>query len=296
MHRKYLPLVLLLVSFLLFACGSPNTTSDNNDQPMEVQQEQAVPTETALMPREAAGTEQPQPTPTIEVVTKAPAEVQMDTESLCYHPYFPIIDGAFWTFDVFDDVDYTLRIEETGEDTFTMIQEMEDEDITYSVDWYCSDQGILRGSFGQVDLINQAAGGDETPEFVFETLEWEGETLPAPELINLGYSWHSDYKLSTELNIEGISQRSELMVTIEHEIGAMEAVTVPAGTFSEALRVDSLGQIDMVLFMGESSLPFSGFEFEFSTWYVEGLGMVKTSSEVSGSTTGVSLFNSSLLD
>jgi len=38
------------------------------------------------------------------------------------------------------------------------------------------------------------------------------------------------------------------------------------------------------------------FEFEFISCYVEGLGLVKTSSEVSGYTTGISLSDSSLID
>jgi hypothetical protein len=177
-----------------------------------------------------------------------------------------------------------------------MIQEMMDEDIVYAVDWFCTQEGILRGSFGQVDLINQAAGDDETAEFQFETLEWEGETLPAPELLEIGYEWSSSYQLSANFNIEGFSDSFEVSVSIDHEIAAIEEVTVPAGAFSEAIRVDSSGQIDMGSIFGEFSIPLNNFNFSYSTWFVEGLGMVKTSSEISGYSTGVSLSDSSLLD
>jgi hypothetical protein len=177
-----------------------------------------------------------------------------------------------------------------------MIQEMTQSDAIYSAEWYCSENGILRGSFGQVDLLNQAAGGEETPEFEFEALEWEGETLPSPELIELGYAWTSNYKLSANLEIEGISQTSEVRVSIDHKIGAIESVTVPAGTFPEAVRVDSHGEIEMILVMGESTIPFSGLDFDYSTWYVEGLGMVKSSNIFSGYSNDVVLIESSLID
>jgi hypothetical protein len=189
-----------------------------------------------------------------------------------------------------------LRIEETGENSFTMIQEMTQSDAMYSADWYCSEKGILRGSFGQVDLLNQAAGGEETPKFEFEAIEWEGETLPSPELIELDYAWTSNYKLSANLEIEGISQTSEVRVSIAHKIGAIESVTVPAGTFPEAVRVDSHGEIDMILVMGESTIPFSGLDFDYSTWYVEGLGMVKSSNIFSGYANDVVPTESSLID
>jgi len=177
-----------------------------------------------------------------------------------------------------------------------MIQEMTQSDAMYSADWYCSEKGILRGSFGQVDLLNQAAGGEETPKFEFEAIEWEGETLPSPELIELDYAWTSNYKLSANLEIEGISQTSEVRVSIAHKIGAVESITVPAGTFPEAVRVDSYGEIDMILVMGESTIPFSGFGFGYSTWYVEGLGMVKSSNIFSGYSNDVVLIESSLID
>jgi hypothetical protein len=73
-------------------------------------------------------------------------------------------------------------------------------------------------------------------------------------------------------------------------------IAVPAGTFPEAIRVDSRGQINMASFFGENSTSLSSFNFGYSTWYVEGIGMVKSTSEISGFDSGVSLTDSSLLD
>ena len=297
MSRKYLPIILLLGSLLLFACSPPNPQSNIEDQPFEPQQELPEPTQTDARPQEEPEVQEPQQTPTLETIIDMPSEAQMESDSLCYHPYFPIIEGASWTYDDDLDEDYTIRIEETRENSFSMTQQLlNDENFLFTADWYCSEEGILRGSFAQVDLINQAAGGEESPEFEFETLEWEGETLPSPDLLDIGYAWTSSYKLSANFDIEGFSDTFEVNVTIDHEIASIEEVTVPAGTFPEAIRVDSTGQIDMSSFFGESTAFLSNFDFMYSTWYVEGIGMVKSSSEISGFDTGVRLIESSLLD
>lgn len=264
---------------------------------MEPQQEQTEPTETDSPVQEETAAKTLQETQETQSPTESPPEEQVDSDSLCYHPYFPIIEGASWTYDDDLDEDYTIRIEETRENSFSMTQQLlNDENFLFTADWYCSEEGILRGSFAQVDLINQAAGDEESPEFEFETLEWEGETLPSPDLLKIGYAWTSSYKLSANFDIEGFSDTFEVNVTIDHEIASIEEVTVPAGTFPEAIRVDSIGQIDMSSFFGESTTFLSNFDFRYSTWYVEGVGMVKSSSEISGFDTGVRLTESSLLD
>ena len=296
MNKRHFEIIFLLGLLIFSACSSPDATQDNIDQPTETQQVQTEPPE-AEAPTQEETTEEPQQTPTVEEITETPIVQQVDSESLCYHPYFPIIEGASWTYDDDFGEDYTIRIEETRENSFSMVQEMlNDEDVIFTADWYCSEEGILRGSFAQVDLINQAAGGEESPEFQFETLEWEGETLPSPELLEIGYTWTSSYQLSADVDIEGFSDSFGVSVVIDHEIASIEEVTVPAGTFSNAIRVNSTGQIDMASIFGENSSLFSGFDFGYSTWYVEGLGMVKSNSEISGFNTGVSLSDSSLLD
>lgn len=297
MSRKYLPIILLLGSLLLFACSPSNPQANIEDQPFEPQQELPEPTETESLIQEETAAETLQEIQETQSQTESPPEEQVDSNSLCYHPYFPIIEGASWTYDDDLDEDYIIRIEETRENSFTMTQQLlNDENFLFTADWYCSEEGILRGSFAQVDLINQAAGGEESPEFEFETLEWEGETLPSPELLDIDYAWTSSYKLAANFDIEGFSDTFEVNVTIDHEIASIEEVTVPAGTFPEAIRVDSTGQIDMSSFLGGNTPFLNNFDFSYSTWYVEGIGMVESSSNISGFDTGVRLTESSLLN
>lgn len=95
---------------------------------------------------------------------------QTGINSACYHPYFPVIEGANWTYAYASGESYTMSIEETGENSFLMAQEFDDEDTKYTAEWNCSDDGILRATFGQADILNEISGEEEF-KFEFEALE-----------------------------------------------------------------------------------------------------------------------------
>jgi len=295
MKQKFLPVFLILSAFFLFGCGLTNLFSGDNGSPAVAPQEEAT---TPIQPTNTTppqSTTEPTEQEAQSSVSESTATVFAETDSACYHPFFPIVEGASWTYDDDFDSGYTITVEETGQDTFMMTQEMENEETIFMAEWYCSEDGLLRGTFGQMDILSQATG-EENPEFAFETLEWEGETLPAPELMEPGYTWTSEYRLEAELDIEGFSGTSEVMVSIDHEIAAIEEVTVPAGTFPEAYRVDSRGEVGFAMFMGENSSTINALDFNFRTWYVEGLGMVKSGDEFTGFSSTVELISSSLLE
>jgi len=290
MNRKLIPVILILSSFFLFACGLTSGFFNNEEQADSIQEETVSPIEVGPTPEMEETEVMIDPTETALI-----PDSQIDTESACYHPFFPIVDGAFWAYQSNFDDGYTLRIDKTSHDTFTMIQEMENGEEIYTVDWYCSDDGLLNGTFAQFDLMDQAEDGEDV-DFSFETLEWEGQTLPAPELMTLGYTWTSSYKLSGDANISELTTTLSANVTIEYTIAAIEAVTVPAGTFPEAYRVDSVGVIEMILSLGETTQPFSMTDFTYSTWYVEGVGMVKSSNDASIAQVDIELVASSFTE
>ncbi len=287
MDRKWLPILLVLSSFFLFACGLTGLLNEN--QPSEAQETIEAPTQ----PVEEQTADAPDET---EAAPQEPETTAADPQpqSACDHPYFPVEDGATWTYEFSSGKGYTLTLDEVGNNNFRMTQELSDSDTVLTIDWYCSNDGILRGTFAQVDILQESTA-EEMPEFKFETLEWKGETLPAPEFWDVGYTWTSEYELSGDVNMHGITATSEISVTIKHTLAAVEEVTVPAGTFPEAYRVDSAGEIDMVMVMGETSTPVSGITFTYETWYVRDLGMVKTEATYQGYDDSTVLMDSSLL-
>ncbi len=300
MKNKLKLTLLILSSFFLFACGLTNLLNGESTPAPEMQEPGAEAGPTAAETEPALEeTSPPQPTQSEEETPQETQETQppqseADPENPCYHPYFPITEGATWTYEFSSGSDYTLTLDEMEGNTVRMTQEMQDSDTVLTMDWYCSEDGILRGSFAQVDVLQESAG-EEMPEFTFETLEWEGQTLPDPDLWEVGHTWTSEYKLNGDVNFEGVQANSEISVTIDHTLAAIETVTVPAGTFDSATRVDSTGVIDMTLVMGETSTPMSGITFTFSTWYVEDLGMVKTASTFENMQEATVLVDSSLL-
>ncbi|MCB2209397.1 hypothetical protein KQH62_00760 [bacterium] len=286
MKRKWLLIAFLLGAFVLTSCNLPGTSSSTDSAPMDTTE-----------PDEPMAVEE---TMTAEPTQESEPDMSMDTDAACYHPLFPVSDNGTWTYQYDDGDTYTMSVESTGQDTFTLTQEFdeddvaEDDEIVLTMDFYCSSEGLLQGNFAQIDLFSEE--GEDTPEINFETVEWTGETLPAMELMEIGYTWTATYTLEGEFNIQGMESTAEAVVTIEYVIADIEEVTVPAGTFPQAYRIDSNSDIAMSMGMGESIVPFSGYDFNSSVWYVENVGMVKTQDEFSGMSSEIELIDSSLLN
>jgi hypothetical protein len=162
------------------------------------------------------------------------------------------------------------------------------------MDFYCSPGGLLQGDFAQINLFGDSS--EDAPEIKFETVEWTGETLPAIDVMEVGYAWTATYTLQGEFNIEGMQSTADATVVIDYVIAAIEEVTVPAGTFPQAYRVDSTSDIEISLGMGESAMPFSGNNFSSSIWYVEGIGLVKSQDTFETFSSGIELIDSSLIN
>lgn len=300
MKKKNLLILALISLLLLSACALTDRLFDqgkqifqnvlNGEEDEEVDEPQPVEAvETAPVPQ---ATEEPTDIAQPEEPT---IESQIALDSNCYHPYFPITKDAYRTYQESTGEGYTLRVADIGQDSFTLVQEMTTESTLFSAEWFCSESGILSGSFSQFDFLNMTGEDEDMPEIVVDTFEWEGETLPAPELLIPGYQWTTTYQMHGEINIENFPQTFSTSVSIEYEVGAVEEVTVPAGTFPEAVRVDSYGIVEMMLELGETTMPFTTADFSSSTWYVEGVGMVQTSDEFTGFSNRIELIASSTM-
>ena len=285
--HKLLPVLLILSALIISACSIPGGNNIMMDSPSEGISNPDLTIETDTNTEDSQAIADPAESVMDE-------SMQADTTSVCYHPYFPISEGAAWTFKEANGEEYILSVDQTSSDTFTLTQKFINSELTLEMDWYCSEDGLLNGTFAQADLFGQISGTDD-PDFQLEALEWEGSTLPPVELLAVGYSWIASYEMVGEMNIEGITSTTEVHVKLDNTISAIEEVTIPAGYFPEALRVDSVGEIELILVMGETATPLNGVQFTYSTWYVEGLGMVKSSNEFSGMQSDIELVSSSLL-
>jgi hypothetical protein len=75
---------------------------------------------------------------------------------------------------------------------------------------------------------------------------------------------------------------SDATVMQENTIAAIEAVTVPAGSYEEAVRIDSSLTIEVIADVGGVSSPPVSNTFTISAWYVRDVGLVKQTSDDMG--------------
>jgi len=287
MRKKLIPLIFVISAFFLFSCGL-------NDLAAETEEGPGAPMATESVVEDAPTLEETM-TSEPEAMASEDSSVMIDTQSNCYHPFFPIAEGASWTFQLSTGETYTMTVTNVTDENFTLTQDFAESDLVLSVDWFCSEDGLLVGDFAQVDFLNQSDSEDGV-EMSFDTFSWEGETLPAIDQFEVGHEWTATYNLKGDIAMEGIQYTAEATVTINYVIAAIEEVTVQAGTFPEAYRVDSVGEIAMSMDFNGSTFPMTGINFGSSTWYVEGVGLVKTADDFTGYGSGMELVESNLLD
>lgn len=284
MKRTPIPVLLLLGALVLSSCNSPDTADESMETPTE-----------ATLPAEALITEEsPEETAPETAETSTAESEALDTASACYQPFFPIVDGVEWTYQYDTGMAYTQSIDVTGPDTFTMIQTL-DGGTVLTAEWFCSEEGIVSADFAQLQALNESMG-EENTRLDLSVLSWEGETLPPFEQMVPGYAWTSSYSLTGEFDIQGVTGTADSNVFLNHTITAIEEVTVPAGTFPEAYRVNSSGTIEMTLVTSDLSIPPTTIDFTYTTWYVAGLGMIKTADSFVEFSSEMVLMGSSLLE
>ena len=264
MRNKWIPLILVVSAFFLYSCGLNDLTAGGDEsEPAETLVENTPAVEETMAAEPA----------TMETEDSS---IAVDMDSNCYHPFFPITEGAFWAFQLSTGESYTMTVTNVTDESFTLTQDFTESDLVLSVDWFCSEDGLLVGDFAQVDFLNQS-GGEDGVEMTFDTISWEGETLPAEDLLEVGYEWTATYHMKGDITMAGVMSTAESTVVINYVIAAIEEVTVPAGTFAEAYRVDSTGDIAINMDFNGATLPLTGINFGSSSWYVEGVGLDRKS-------------------
>ena len=79
-------------------------------------------------------------------------------------------------------------------------------------------------------------------------------------------------------------------IIIANEIVSIEPVTVPCGTYTDAIKINSKKTIKQETKIESSSMSFSAVS-DISSWYVEGIGLVKKVSKSECGTTLVELLS-----
>lgn len=264
MHRHPRAILIALAALLLAAaCGGP-AGEPTATPPTTQATPPSAPEITPTVPASPTPTQVPTapPGPTV------PAEPGAVSSGPCYHPYLPIHEGITWRYRMTHDqgtLDYASTYENVSEDAFTVLQTFDA--ITTAVGWSCTGEGLVSREYATINLAS-------TSGFAVETVDYGGATLPPADEWAVGATWESHYEVSAFYTAQGAEAETRMTITIQSQIAAVEAVTVPAGAYDEAYRVDSTSTTVMRFGSGEGEST-STVESTSSAWYARDVGLVR---------------------
>jgi hypothetical protein len=278
-------IVLLFALLMLAACGgdTPAATDAGPEADVaavakpttEVLEAEPAPTEPPAPPTDAPPTAAPEPTavptdePTAEPATESAGLALPD--GLCANPYFPVVEGRTYTYQStvpdFGTSTYSFTFANVTDTSFDWLLGTDGETlVTYT--WQCTADGLLSPN------IQLSTGG---PEITIETIESSGVTFPTAANVQVGTTWTTRHVFNTIIGDTGIgAMTTSNTVGMVNEIVAIEPVTTPYGEFEEAIKVQATGTMSMVSSLNGEALPAVSFDMATNTWYVEGVGQVRS--------------------
>jgi len=185
------------------------------------------------------------------------------TSSICANPYFPNNTGVTSEYDGNNSIVgaymRTDTITDSRSDGFT--QETTQNDATYSVEYTCTDAGLIN-----MDPIQQyitAIIGSANGTVSVQLLSNSGISLPTN--FNLGDIWQQT--VDWQATAPNLTTRGRLV--FEFEAMGNENITVPYGTF-DAMRIDATIKIEV------GGIGFPVGTYSISSWLVPAVGLVKS--------------------
>lgn len=202
--------------------------------------------------------------PTAAAAQPSPADISQGT-GFCYNPYFPLRSDKVWTYSsnsADTTTEYTMTFKDITADAFTSITDFES--LNSEVRWNCSADGMLSTQFANLAFQNQ-------PDFKIETVDVNGVFFPPADQWQLGKTWQTQFNVNVSMVLNENKIDAQGVIDLNRTIGAQEDVTVTAGEYKGAFRVDTAGKMT-ISFMGAAfDIPFV-----FQEWYASGVGLVKS--------------------
>jgi len=187
------------------------------------------------------------------------------TAGLCQNPYYPVVAGASWTYQMSGPVGDTftrsiVNVRENGFDD----QDVFSAGVTRQGSWECREGNLI--SLTPASGPSVAAAGMQMNATVESNT---GLTFPADP--RPGMEWTQNLVLVGRFEQEDMSMEARSVMDLSCKAVGMERVSVPAGDF-EALRVDCSHKTDISF----SGVPAFSMTETNASWYARGVGWVKT--------------------
>ncbi len=279
-HRVLPALLALVLLLLVSACGGTTLPDAEPTEP---------PQATQAAPAAAVATDAPEPTavpaatepPPTDVPPTEPAPEPTDAPTAepssslaggtCLNPYLPVVSGRTLVYQstspLAGTTTYSITYGDTSDVGFTASFELEGQAEPFTLEWICTEEGLLSPNLSS--MLGDTAGIE------IEVIEASGVTLPTAAEMEVGASWATNYEMRMVFSDETIgSMVMNQSITNSSEIVGRESITVPYGTF-DALRIETAGSVAMSMDLDGTPMPTPGIEINSTTWYVEGIGMVR---------------------
>lgn len=261
--------LMAMLAISLAACGGDAPT-DEAPAPTEAV---AVTAPTAE-PTEEPATAEPTTEPTAEPPTAEPAEEPAEVALApgeCGNAFFPVVDGRVMTYTNNSGLEgtetYSITFSNVTDSSFTLSTAVGDGNVI-ATDWQCSVDGLLSPRFSQLP-------GDMA-QLSIEFVESTGVTVPAEEMFRVGQSWPTHYVANATMAVDDSTSVAMVQtMDMTNTVTRVEAVSVPAGDYPEAFVVETVGDISTEMNMGDTSVPGISLQLTYTSWYVEGVGMVR---------------------
>ena len=206
--------------------------------------------------------------------------VPVTGEGICANTYFPVREGATWTYrsegSPSGDYTFTDTITSVREDGFTLTSESDD--FTRTQEWACKEEGLTALQLGGIPL---SALSSQDIDLEIEVKNVSGAALPAE--LSPGSQWQHMLDFEGNMEIAGETATAEGNVQTNFNAVGSENVTVPAGTF-EAMKVQVVTALNISMKIQGLTVPVA-FSGTYDYWYAQGVGWVKASG--SGNVTGI---------
>jgi hypothetical protein len=251
------PTGVLLMILVFTACSSPSMPPPIPEQPQSTETPQAIATEPATEPPTQTG------------------------EGLCTNAYYPVREGATWTYQSTGgpagEYSFTDTITEVRDDGFTLSTEIAE--LTRTQEWSCSAEGLLALQFGGAPA---AMLNSQNMQLNLDVINASGVTFPRD--INPGDQWQQTADFAG--NASAFNEEGEATGEAEMNFSAIgtESVTVPAGTF-EALKIQVGTTLNAEVTYQGLTVPVT-FSGDHTYWFAPGVGWVKATG--TGSVLGTS--------
>ena len=250
----FLTVISILILALLACSPAPNPGSAPTQPPAATEAVPALATET-------------------QIVSEAPTDTAVPAPEAhaCDNPYMPIVPGATWNYKLTGPLSDTFTHSIVSVESSSFVeQDVFAAGVTRQGTWNCENGNLIA-----LDPPSGASANVNTENNVsvdFETKDLSGVTIPAA--ISAGDTWSQALTLEGTQTINGTAFPASNQLTSDCEAIGIESVTVEAGTF-DAMRVECQTNMNISITMGDAPIQ-STLDLTGTSWYAEGVGLVKT--------------------